>query len=228
MGAAIKQRVSARQMPPWHIDRSIGEYLDDPSLSDKEIETIVELDRRRRAAGQSSRRAAAAEVHGGRRVGRSASRTSSCAWRKGSPFPRAARISRPSEVVDPGITEDRYVKWVQIIPDAHCCVHHSHVYVATPEGADTEGLGLGMGSNTDNEVDLIEYAAGNDADLFAEGTAKMIKAGSKFRFSPHYHPYGEEVTIGSASASSSIRKATSRSTSSPPIGSGPTSAISGR
>jgi len=34
---AIKQRVSARQMPPWHIDRSIGEYLDDPSLSDKEI-----------------------------------------------------------------------------------------------------------------------------------------------------------------------------------------------
>src|SRR5688572_21496756 len=38
---AIKQRVSARQMPPWHIDRSIGEYLDDPSLSDKEIQTIV-------------------------------------------------------------------------------------------------------------------------------------------------------------------------------------------
>ena len=30
---AIKQRVSARQMPPWHIDRSIGEYLDDPSLT---------------------------------------------------------------------------------------------------------------------------------------------------------------------------------------------------
>ena len=23
---AIKQRVSARQMPPWHLDRSIGEY----------------------------------------------------------------------------------------------------------------------------------------------------------------------------------------------------------
>ena len=50
-----------------------------------------------------------------------------------------------------------------------------------------------MGSNTDNEVDLIEYAAGNDADIFADGTAKMIKAGSKFRFSSHYHPYGEEA-----------------------------------
>ena len=27
-------------MPPWHIDRTIGEYLDDPSLSDKEIALI--------------------------------------------------------------------------------------------------------------------------------------------------------------------------------------------
>jgi hypothetical protein len=58
-------------------------------------------------------------------------------------------------------------------------------------GADREGLGLGMGSNTENEVDLIEYAAGNDADIYADGTAKMIKAGSKFRFAPHYHPWGE-------------------------------------
>src|SRR5688500_16382592 len=38
---AIRQRVSTRQMPPWHIDRSIGEYADDPSLTDAEIATIV-------------------------------------------------------------------------------------------------------------------------------------------------------------------------------------------
>ena len=38
---AIRQRVAARQMPPWHIDRTIGEYADDPSLSDREIATIV-------------------------------------------------------------------------------------------------------------------------------------------------------------------------------------------
>ena len=126
---AIKQRVSARQMPPWHIDRSIGEYLDDPSLSDKEIETIVELGRRRRAAGQSCRCAAAAEVHGRRRVGvrRAGSRRAHGEGlhhsRQRSGFHARARSSIPS------ITEDRYVKWVQIIPDAHCCVHHSHVYV---------------------------------------------------------------------------------------------------
>ena len=112
---------------------------------------------------------------------------------KGFTIPATGPDFTPSEIVDPKITEDRYVKWMQIIPTAHCCVHHSHVYAQTPEGADREGLGLGMGSNTDNEVDLIEYAAGNDADIFADGTAKLIKAGSKFRFSPHYHPYGEEA-----------------------------------
>ena len=38
---AIRDRVVARQMPPWHLDRSIGKYVADPSLSDDEIATIV-------------------------------------------------------------------------------------------------------------------------------------------------------------------------------------------
>ncbi len=189
---SIKQRVQSRQMPPWHIDRTIGEYLDDPSLNDQEVDTIVRW------------------VDGGAQQGNPADGppprkfTPLDEWVYGEPdlvvqmekgfkIPAEGADTLPSEVVDPHITEDRYVKWVQIIPTAHCCVHHSHVYVEIPEGADTEGLGLGMGSNLEDAVDLIEYAAGNDADIFAEGTAKMIKAGSLFRFAPHYHPYGEEA-----------------------------------
>src|SRR5579872_426701 len=40
---SIKNRVSLRQMPPWHVDRTIGirKFKDDPSLSDAEVETIV-------------------------------------------------------------------------------------------------------------------------------------------------------------------------------------------
>ena len=189
---SIKLRVATRQMPPWHIDRSIGEYLDDPSLTDEEIATISRW------------------VDGGAPQGNPADAppplkfTPADEWINGEPdlvvqmqkgftIPATGPDFLPSEVVDPRLTEDRYVKWIQIIPTAHCCVHHSHVYASTPDGASTEGLGLGMGSNTENEVDLIEYAAGNDADIFAEGTAKLIKAGSLFRFAPHYHPYGKET-----------------------------------
>ena len=40
---SIRDRVQTRQMPPWHIDKSLGiqDFENDRSLSDKEIDTIV-------------------------------------------------------------------------------------------------------------------------------------------------------------------------------------------
>ena len=40
---SIKTRVEARQMPPWHIDKTVGiqEFKNDRSLSDEQIETIA-------------------------------------------------------------------------------------------------------------------------------------------------------------------------------------------
>src|SRR5205085_3235857 len=41
--AAIKDRVMRRQMPPWHIDKTVGvqKFQSDMSLSDDQIDTIV-------------------------------------------------------------------------------------------------------------------------------------------------------------------------------------------
>src|SRR6266568_2393891 len=40
---AIRERVITRQMPPWHIDRTVGiqQFQNDRSLSDEQIATIV-------------------------------------------------------------------------------------------------------------------------------------------------------------------------------------------
>src|SRR5947207_14986680 len=40
---SIKLRVASRQMPPWHIDKSVGvqKFKNDISLSDAQVETIV-------------------------------------------------------------------------------------------------------------------------------------------------------------------------------------------
>src|SRR5207245_11549198 len=40
---AIKDRVAARQMPPWHIDRSVGvqKFKNDMSLTDQQVNTII-------------------------------------------------------------------------------------------------------------------------------------------------------------------------------------------
>jgi hypothetical protein len=189
---AIRTKTARREMPPWHIDRSIGEYSPDPSLSDEQIALIG--------------RWVDAGVPEGRKEDAPAplAFNSGSEWTYGEPdlvvrmekgflIPAQGPDFIPTEVVDPKLTEDRYVKWVQIIPDAMKAVHHAHVYVDLPEGADTEGLGLGMGSNVGHSMDLIEYGAGNDADVFPDGTTKVLKKGSLFRFEGHYHPYGEEV-----------------------------------
>src|SRR5216117_584645 len=40
---SIRARVSTRQMPPWHIDKTVGiqQFKNDRSLSDQQIDTIV-------------------------------------------------------------------------------------------------------------------------------------------------------------------------------------------
>src|SRR5690349_22529941 len=40
---SIKDKVVRRQMPPWHIDRTVGitKFKDDPSLTEAEIATIA-------------------------------------------------------------------------------------------------------------------------------------------------------------------------------------------
>ena len=189
---SIKARVVARQMPPWHLDRSIGEFEADPSLSDMEIATISAWADNGAPRGDPSDAPpplALANLE---------------QWTYGEPdlivsmkdgfmIPAEGPDFYPSEVVDPGLAEDRYVKWVQIIPSAWCCVHHSHVYVSVPETAeDLEEFRLGMGSNTD-EIDLIEYAMGSSGQYYPEGTGRKLPAGGLFRFAPHYHPWGKET-----------------------------------
>src|SRR5579885_3274958 len=43
LAKAIKERVLTRQMPPWHIDKTVGiqHFANDISLSDEQIATIV-------------------------------------------------------------------------------------------------------------------------------------------------------------------------------------------
>src|SRR5437762_763123 len=40
---AIRARVASRQMPPWHIDRTVGiqQFKNDRSLTDEQVDTIV-------------------------------------------------------------------------------------------------------------------------------------------------------------------------------------------
>jgi len=182
---SMKSRVSQRQMPPWHIDRNAGtlhSFKNDPSLSDKEIDTIVAW------IDGGTPRGNAADMPAPRKF------EDDDRWHIGKPD-LIVSIPKPNVIAaqgsdwwgdffaDSGLTEDRYIKAVEAKPSpaARKVVHHAVTYLMGAEG------GGAMGGV------LNEYAVGKNGDIFPDGSGKLMKAGSRIRFNMHYHSVGEET-----------------------------------
>ena len=110
---AMKEAVLLKKMPPWFADPHYGKFVNDRSLSQKEIDTLVAWADAGRAAGRSQRHAArpSSFVEG---------------WRIPKPdvvfempnafeIPAAGTIEYQYVVVPTGFTED---KWVQFARSA--------------------------------------------------------------------------------------------------------------
>jgi hypothetical protein len=194
---AIKAKVQARLMPPWHIERNVGiqQFKDDPSLSDDEIATI------------------ASWVDAGAPRGNAAEMPPPAAfpddeeWHIGTPD-LVVEIPKPHVVpangadlwidyiADSGLTEDRYLKAVEAKPGpgARSVVHHLLTYLIQEVDEQEVLFGRLDDRPTNNESFLNEYAVGKNGDILPDGTAKLVKAGSRIRFNLHYHPVGKETS----------------------------------
>src|SRR5436309_15506656 len=47
---------------------------------------------------------------------------------------------------------------------------------------------------------IQEYGIGKNAETFPDGSGRLITAGTKISFSPHFHSYGEETKANHADA----------------------------
>ena len=198
---AMKAKVAAREMPPWFIDKNVGvqHFSNDISLTDQEIATIVKW------------------VDGGAPLGNPADMPAprpfpdGQAWQFGKPdlivtLPKDVIVKAkgpdwwPDILADPGLTEDRYVQGVQIIPSkGYQDIHHIRTSLVLPEstnvthsGATDGNVALGSG---EQGVFLNEYAIGKGADVFTEGAGRLIKAGTKINFQFHLHASGTETPV---------------------------------
>ena len=99
-------------------------------------------------------------------------------------------------IADSGMTEDRYLQAVEAKPGpgARAVVHHLLTYLIQDIDQDEVLAGRLDDRPTNNESFLNEFAVGKNGDILPEGTAKLVKAGSKIRFNLHYHPSGKETT----------------------------------
>jgi mono/diheme cytochrome c family protein len=82
-------------------------------------------------------------------------------------------------VVDPGLTEDRWVQAAQVKPGNRSVVHHAICFVRPPDGSPFRGVGW-----------LGAYVPGQRPPILGEGSARRIPAGSKLVFQMHYTPTG--------------------------------------
>jgi mono/diheme cytochrome c family protein len=213
---SIKQRVAARQMPPWHINRAVGvqKFKNDMSLTDEQVDAIIAW------VDQGAPQGNPADMPPLKPV------TTSLYWQAerdgyGPPdiIVKSGEYTMPAVSQDqwwrplvdiPGLTEPRWVRMVEIRPSnlpGRKILHHSIAYqVLSPENVEAVNRGTGDGPRAANasaddlvnrRPQLMEWAIGKGYDRYLEGTGKLIMPGEKISWDQHIHAVGEEITAGS-------------------------------
>jgi len=181
---AIRQRVAARDMPPWHLDKTVGirHYKNDRSLSDDEIATIV------RWADNGAPQGNPGDMP------RPLAFRPETDWFIGEPD---LKVTTPNDFAmyangpdwwidqfaEVELTEDRWIKAMEIKPSNPKVVHHVVVYAIEPDAPE---------GTPEGGVQLHEYAVGKYGDIFGENTGRLLKKGTRLRYDMHYFAIGSE------------------------------------
>jgi hypothetical protein len=203
---SIKAKVVAREMPPWFIDKNVGiqEYSNDVSLTDAEIQAIAKWVDAGAPQGNPADMPPARVFPSDQRwqFGQWGEPDLVVSLPKDYAMPATGADRWPNILVDPKLTEDRYIAAVQIIPTkGYPTIHHIRTSLVAPTD-DSLHAGQfqpnGPGSIEEMGIFLNEYAIGKGADVFREGAGRLIKAGTKINVSFHLHASGQETPMNIA------------------------------
>ena len=214
---AIREKVTAREMPPWHADPAHGTFRNDRSLTQAQIDTIVRW------------------VDGGARQGDEKQAptvpTFADGWQIGKPdvvfempvdykIPPDGTVDYQYFEVPTNFKEDRWISAGEVRAGNPEHVHHIIVSVVEPPGntrgnvmtvraindgadsasraprqlTDTQRAQLATAARRANAVSLVNWAVGEDAPVYPAGLAKRIPAGSTLQFQVHYTTNGSAAT----------------------------------
>jgi len=181
---SIRQRVANRDMPPWHLDKTVGikHYKNDRSLNEDEIATIT------RWADGGAPQGNPADMPAPRQFAPDSE------WFIGEPD---LKVTTPNDFTmyangpdwwidqfaDVEITEDRWIKAMEIKPSNPKIVHHVVIYVIEPDAPE---------GTPETGVQLHEYAVGKYGDIYGDNTGRLLKKGTRLRYDMHYFAIGSE------------------------------------
>ncbi|HEY7447421.1 MAG TPA: cytochrome c [Vicinamibacterales bacterium] len=190
---SIKARVLGRQMPPWHLDKTVGiqEFKNDPSLSDDQIATIVKW------------------VDDGAPQGDPRDLPPLKTWPEGQGWNYAAQFGQEPDlivrsepwtqragandtwwkpIVETGITEPRWVRAIEVRPGTvkgRKITHHANSDLLQNEPGELTQAGPGR---------FMEWAVGKDGEIMRPNSGKLMLPGSRIAWDIHYSAGDEDVT----------------------------------
>lgn len=192
--SAIGRAVTARQMPPWFSDASIGHFSNDRSLSVADVRAITDWVAAGAPAGDMKDAPKPAKWVAG--------------WNIGQPevvfevpkvvdVPTSGVLSYRYVIVPTHFTRDTWVRMAEVRAGDREHTHHIVVSVREPgsnwlKGEPVgEAFTLGAGEMGLPGEFLAGYGPGAVPESFGPGQAKLIKAGSDLVFQLHYTTDGK-------------------------------------
>jgi hypothetical protein len=195
---SIKTRVESRQMPPWHIDKTVGiqQFKNDRSLTDEQIDTITRW------------------VDAGAPKGDPKDMPAAKVWPDDSGWNFAAMFGPPDlvikspkytvpavgqdawfkPVVPTGLTEPRWVRAIEIHPGTVKGRRVTHHVLARLSQDDPAANAAGAAAGVFGGAGLfMEWAVGKQGEIMRPDSGKLMLPGSKIIFEVHYHSIGEEI-----------------------------------
>ena len=200
---SIRNRVITRNMPPWHLDKTVGiqHFANDRSLTDAQIATIT------------------AWVDGGAPQGDPKDMPAAKVWPDDGGWQLAKVYGQPELVLKSEdytmpahgqdvwfkpltqvqLTEPRWVRAVEMRPGTlpgRKIMHHvlARLIQEEPGGPGNPGGALGDdGAGAAAAGLLMEWAVGKNYDVYRQDTGKLLLPGSRIWWELHLHAVGEEI-----------------------------------
>jgi hypothetical protein len=189
---AIRARVESRQMPPWHVDKTVGiqQFKNDRSLGDDQIATILAWVDQGAPKGDPGDMPPPREWPAGQgwNYAERFGQKEPDLIIKGLPWTQKAGQGNAwfKRMVETGVTEPRWVRAIEVRPGSvkgRKITHHANVDIdqVEPDGTVTVGR-------------FMEWAVGKEGELMRPGTGKLILPGSRIAWDVHYASTDEDVT----------------------------------
>lgn len=181
----IEEVVREQRMPPWHANPQFGDFSNDYSLSADEKQLIYDWVAAGAPEGDPSQLPEPMEYAEDWMMPEEPDLVIHMA---DEPFdvPADGVVDYQYFIVDPGFTEDKWVKIAECMPDNRAVVHHIIVFIRAPQQKNRGD----MSHDERAFAFLAGFAPGTRPLVVPEGMAKRIPAGSKLVFQMHYTPIG--------------------------------------